>query len=178
MTIAREDVKLDQPALATSAALARNDGTALELDWVEAVRVNRSAVERRAATLTTRRSVKKEWQAAWLLKAVTLIDLTTLSGDDTAGRVRRLCAKALQPVRQDLLDEPRDHRPRPGRGSSRSMAARSARDAERKSRSARLRIMDAAKSSLRSRGSSSSSARRSSSTSSASSGSAPGSPRA
>ena len=66
--------------------------------------MNRSAVERRAATLGTRRSVKKEWQAAWLLKAVTLMDLTTLSGDDTAGRVRRLCAKARQPVRQDLLD--------------------------------------------------------------------------
>lgn len=68
------------------------------------MRVNLSAVERRAATLTTRRSVKKEWQAAWLLKAVTLIDLTTLAGDDTPGRVRRLCAKAMHPVRQDLLD--------------------------------------------------------------------------
>lgn len=84
--------------------LARNAGMALELDWVQGARVNRSAVERRAATLTTRRSVKKEWQAAWLLKAVTLIDLTTLSGDDTPGRVRRLCAKALRPVRSDLLD--------------------------------------------------------------------------
>jgi deoxyribose-phosphate aldolase len=76
----------------------------LDLDWVREVRVNRSAVERRAATLGTRRSVKKEWQAAWLLKAVTCIDLTTLSGDDTPGRVRRLCAKARQPVRQDILD--------------------------------------------------------------------------
>lgn len=82
-----------------------NPGTALELDWVKAVQVNRSAVERRAATLMTRRSIKKEWQAAWLLRAITLIDLTTLAGDDTAGRVRRLCAKALSPVRQDLLDE-------------------------------------------------------------------------
>jgi len=85
--------------------LERNEGTGLELDWVRDARVNRSAVERRAATLTTRRSVKKDWQAAWLLKAVTLIDLTTLAGDDTAGRVRRLCAKALNPVRQDLLDD-------------------------------------------------------------------------
>jgi deoxyribose-phosphate aldolase len=68
------------------------------------VRVNRSAVERRAATLGTRRSVKKAWQAAWLLKAVTLIDLTTLSGDDTPGRVQRLCAKARRPVRRDLLE--------------------------------------------------------------------------
>jgi deoxyribose-phosphate aldolase len=76
----------------------------LELDWVEEVRVNRSAVERRAATLRTRRTVKKEWQAAWLLRAITLMDLTTLSGDDTPGRVRRLCAKARRPVRGDLLD--------------------------------------------------------------------------
>ena len=76
----------------------------LEPDWVQDVRVNRSAVERRAATLGTRRSVKKAWQAAWLLKAVTLMDLTTLSGDDTAGRVRRLCAKARRPVRPDLLE--------------------------------------------------------------------------
>jgi deoxyribose-phosphate aldolase len=76
----------------------------LELDWVEEVRVNRSAVERRAATLRTRRTVKKEWQAAWLLRAVTLMDLTTLSGDDTPGRVRRLCAKARRPVREDLLE--------------------------------------------------------------------------
>jgi deoxyribose-phosphate aldolase len=76
----------------------------LELEWVEEVRVNRSAVERRAATLRTRRTVKKEWQAAWLLRAVTLMDLTTLSSDDTAGRVRRLCAKARRPVRTDLLE--------------------------------------------------------------------------
>ncbi len=82
----------------------RNPGMPFEADWVEEVRVNRSAVERRAATQRTRRTVKKEWQAAWLLRAVTLMDLTTLSGDDTAGRVRRLCAKARRPVRQDLLE--------------------------------------------------------------------------
>lgn len=66
--------------------------------------MNRSAVERRAATLGTRRSVKRAWQAAWLLRAVSCIDLTTLSGDDTPGRVRRLCAKARHPVRPDILD--------------------------------------------------------------------------
>jgi len=82
----------------------RNPGTDLDLDWVEAVRVNRSASERRAATIPARRSVKKEWQAAWLLRAITLIDLTTLSGDDTVSNVRRLCAKARQPVRPDLLE--------------------------------------------------------------------------
>ncbi|HET7424260.1 MAG TPA: deoxyribose-phosphate aldolase [Gemmatimonadales bacterium] len=82
----------------------RNPGMPLEADWVEEVRVNRSAVERRTATQRTRRTVKKEWQAAWLLRAVTLMDLTTLSGDDTPGRVRRLCAKARRPVREDLLD--------------------------------------------------------------------------
>ena len=69
----------------------------LDLDTVRALRVNRSAVERRAATIPTRRTVKKEWQAAWLLRAVSLIDLTTLAGDDTAGNVRRLCAKAARP---------------------------------------------------------------------------------
>jgi deoxyribose-phosphate aldolase len=83
--------------------VARNPGMALDLDIVRAIHVNRSAVERRAATLPTRRTVKKEWQAAWLLRAITLIDLTTLSGDDTPGNVRRLCAKARNPVRQDLL---------------------------------------------------------------------------
>ena len=82
----------------------RNPGMPLDLDWVAGVQANTSAIERRAATLPGRRSVKKDWQAAWLLKAVTLIDLTTLSGDDTEGRVQRLCAKARQPVRADLLD--------------------------------------------------------------------------
>ena len=81
----------------------RNPGTALDLDVVRAIRVNRSAVERRAATIPTRRTVKKEWQAAWLLRAITCIDLTTLSGDDTAGNVRRLCAKARRPIRDDLV---------------------------------------------------------------------------
>ncbi len=82
----------------------RNPGTPLDLGWLRHARVNLSAVERRAATLTTRRSVKKEWQAAWLLKAISVIDLTTLAGDDTPGRVRRLCAKGRQPVRADLLE--------------------------------------------------------------------------
>jgi len=82
----------------------RNPGTPLDLDRVRATRVNRSAVERRAATIPARRTVKKEWQAAWLLRAVSCIDLTTLQGDDTPGNVVRLCAKARQPVRQDLLE--------------------------------------------------------------------------
>ena len=85
--------------------IPRNPGIPLELDWVRDVRINRSAVERRAATLGTRRTVKKEWQAAWLLRAVTLMDLTTLSGDDTPGRVRRLCAKARQPIQPELLEQ-------------------------------------------------------------------------
>ena len=83
---------------------ARNPGMALELDWLRSIRVNRSAVERRAATIPTRRTVKKQWQAAWLLKAITTIDLTTLAGDDTSAKVARLCAKARQPVRGDILD--------------------------------------------------------------------------
>lgn len=82
----------------------RNDGIPLDLSWIKAIQANTSAIERRAATLPGRRSVKKEYQAAWLCKAISLMDLTTLSGDDTVGRVRRLCAKARQPVRADLLD--------------------------------------------------------------------------
>jgi deoxyribose-phosphate aldolase len=81
-----------------------NPGLPLDLDWVRSVRVNRSAVERRAATLPARRPVKREDQAAWQLRAVTCMDLTTLSGDDTPGRVRRLCAKARMPVRREVLE--------------------------------------------------------------------------
>ncbi len=82
----------------------RNPGFPLELDWVRDLQINRSAVERRAETIAKRRTVKKQWQAAWLLRAITLMDLTTLQGDDTESNVRRLCAKARRPVRQDLLD--------------------------------------------------------------------------
>lgn len=82
---------------------ARNPGLPLDLDWVRQVHVNRSAVERRAATLSTRRTVKKEWQAAWLLRAITCMDLTALAGDDTPGNVQRLCAKARQPLRPEIL---------------------------------------------------------------------------
>ncbi|HTM89170.1 MAG TPA: deoxyribose-phosphate aldolase [Terriglobales bacterium] len=82
--------------------LLSNRGVPLNLEWVKQVRVNTSAVERRAQTHVTRRTVKKEWQAAWLLRAISCMDLTTLSGDDTEERVRRLCAKAKQPVQPDL----------------------------------------------------------------------------
>lgn len=82
----------------------RNPGIEFDAGWLDRVRVNLSAVERRVATLPQRRTVKKQWQAAWLLKAVTLMDLTTLSADDTPGRVSRLCAKARAPVRGDLLE--------------------------------------------------------------------------
>lgn len=82
----------------------RNAGLPLDLNWVLGAQANTSAIERRAASLPARRSVKKAHQAAWLLKAVTCIDLTTLSGDDTARRVGRLCAKARQPVAQSVLD--------------------------------------------------------------------------
>ncbi len=83
--------------------LLPNSGIPLDLNWVQEVRVNTSAVERRAQTQVARRTVKKEWQAAWLLRAITCMDLTTLSGDDTEERVRRLCAKARQPLQQDLV---------------------------------------------------------------------------
>jgi deoxyribose-phosphate aldolase len=81
----------------------RNPGTSLDLDWVAGAHVNKSAAERRVETLPKRRTVKKDWQAAWLLRAVTCLDLTTLAGDDTPGRVKRLCAKARQPIRPDML---------------------------------------------------------------------------
>jgi deoxyribose-phosphate aldolase len=85
--------------------LLSNRGTPLNLDWVREVRVNTSAVERRAQSHVLRRTVKKEWQAAWLLRAITCMDLTTLSGDDTDERVRRLCAKARHPLQHELLKQ-------------------------------------------------------------------------
>ena len=115
LEIVNRDASLLAPVqtLFGSAAIAQlgdrplqpNRGTSLNLDWVESVRVNTSAVERRASTLVTRRTVKKDWQVAWLLRAIACMDLTTLSGDDTDERVRRLCAKARQPVQQELLDK-------------------------------------------------------------------------
>lgn len=88
----------------TTMDFPRNTGTLLKPDWFEDVVVNRSASERRTVNLSTRRSIKKEYQAAWLVRAVQCIDLTTLAGDDTEGRVRRLCAKARRPVRDDILE--------------------------------------------------------------------------
>ncbi len=90
-------------ATLTGRPLQANTGIPLDLNWVKDVRANTSAVERRAQTQVARRTVKKEWQAAWLLRAITCIDLTTLSGDDTDERVRRLCAKARQPIQQELV---------------------------------------------------------------------------
>jgi deoxyribose-phosphate aldolase len=90
-------------AMLAGRELQPNRGIPLNLDWIENIRVNTSAVERRAQTLVTRRTVKKDWQVAWLLRAITCMDLTTLSGDDTDERVRRLCAKGRQPIRQDLV---------------------------------------------------------------------------
>jgi deoxyribose-phosphate aldolase len=80
----------------------RVQGTSFTPEWFDKVSINTPAADRRAATLTTRRTVKKDWQAAWLARAITCIDLTTLAGDDTAGRVQRLCAKARAPLRHDL----------------------------------------------------------------------------
>ena len=99
-----------QPTLTRSAPvelngrpLAPNQRMPLNLEWVEEIRANTSAIERRANTIGTRRTVKKEWQAAWLLRAIACMDLTTLSGDDTADRVRRLCAKARQPLQESMV---------------------------------------------------------------------------
>jgi deoxyribose-phosphate aldolase len=92
------------PQAAALAPVPRNAGTGLTPEWFENVQVNLSAAERRAATLPTRRSVKKDYQAAWLVKAIQCIDLTTLAGDDTPGRVHRLCAKAKRPLRDDIVE--------------------------------------------------------------------------
>ena len=82
-----------------------NPGTKFNPEWLDDIRVNLSAVKRRTATLTARRTVKKEWQAAWLVKAISCIDLTTLSGQDTPGKVRRLCAKARTPISLEIQNE-------------------------------------------------------------------------
>ena len=82
----------------------RVEGCDFQASWVDEIRINKSAVDRRISSLGGRRTVKKQWQAAWLLKAISCIDLTTLSGDDTPGRVKRLCAKARNPVRPDILE--------------------------------------------------------------------------
>ncbi len=91
------------PQTATLLNITSNPGTAFNPDWLADIRVNQSGIERRTSTLKNRRSLKKEWQAAWLLKAISCIDLTSLSGEDTPGRIRRLCAKARHPVREDIL---------------------------------------------------------------------------
>jgi len=90
------------PAASTANSPPRNAGCPLDLDWITRLRVNRNAADRRAASLAARRSVKKEYQAAWLVQAIRCMDLTTLAGDDTPGRVERLCSKALRPLRADL----------------------------------------------------------------------------
>src|SRR5258708_24713897 len=92
-------------ATLTGRSLLSNAGIPLDLNWVQEVRVNTSAVERRAQTQIARRTVKKEWQAAWLLRAITCMDLTTLSGDDTDARVKGLCAKARQPLQNELIEK-------------------------------------------------------------------------
>jgi deoxyribose-phosphate aldolase len=89
-------------AVDTHHAIARNQAQGLDLGWINQIKVNRAATDRRAASLVARRSLKKEYQAAWLIKAIQCIDLTTLGGDDTPGRVERLCLKAVRPLRADL----------------------------------------------------------------------------
>ncbi|MEA2780454.1 MAG: deoxyribose-phosphate aldolase [Rhodospirillaceae bacterium] len=97
-------MKLDVKNTTTPSNARRNPGTALQPDWFDAVQVNLSAAERRASTMATRRTVKKEYQAAWLVRAISCIDLTTLAGDDTPGRVHRLALKARRPVRDDIVE--------------------------------------------------------------------------
>ena len=95
---------LRQPGSSPDHGLDRNPGMEYTPELFNGLRINRSAVERRAATIAKRRSVKKDHQTAWLLKVICCMDLTTLAGDDTAGKVKRLCRKAMQPVRKDILE--------------------------------------------------------------------------
>jgi len=104
MAAKNQKTKSSTPATNQINQHTRNPVIPFDKDLIAGISINRSAVERRAATLGKRRTVKKDWQAAWLLKAITCIDLTTLSGDDTPGNVQRLCAKARQPVRADILE--------------------------------------------------------------------------
>lgn len=102
----KRHIVLDEAVAATpSTTPKRNPGTPFDPDWISQVRVNTSATQRRAVGFGARRSVKKAHQAAWLLKAITLMDLTTLSGDDTRGRVRRLCQKARKPLSAEIIDD-------------------------------------------------------------------------
>src|SRR5271166_3010135 len=108
-TVSTETMKGDAPAASgdrrgsARPQATRNPGVPFDQGWIDSIRVNLSAVERRVETLSGRRTVKNAWQAAWLLKAVSCMDLTTLAGDDTPGRVERLCAKARLPLRPDLI---------------------------------------------------------------------------
>ena len=103
--VTREAVSANAIAMLGERPLLPNSGIPLDLNWMREVRANTSAVERRVQTQVARRTVKKEWQAAWLLRAISCMDLTTLSGDDTDERVRRLCAKARQPIQHDLVQK-------------------------------------------------------------------------
>jgi deoxyribose-phosphate aldolase len=60
------------------------------------VPVSKVRVEERAATLG-KRSIKNEAKRQGILLATSMIDLTTLEGSDTPGKVRHLCAKAVCP---------------------------------------------------------------------------------
>ncbi len=103
MKVKNKQVKVKSNGASSGVSLERNPGIPLDLDMIMGIRINKSAVDRRASTIGKRRTVKKQWQAAWLLRALSCIDLTTLAGDDTPGNVLRLCAKARQPVREDLI---------------------------------------------------------------------------
>ena len=100
--MSHSNIRQFEPKAAVETLGFPNPVMPLDLDWVSRVRVNRSAVQRRCSTLSGRRTVKKQWQAAWLLRAMTCIDLTTLDGADTPGNVNRLCAKARLPLRPDI----------------------------------------------------------------------------
>ena len=70
----------------------------LDLEWVNKVHCIKPAIEKRAAEIKTKRCVKKQYQAAWLLRVTSCIDLTTLAGDDSIANIERLAFKASKPI--------------------------------------------------------------------------------
>jgi len=62
--------------------------------------IDQVGVEERVARFRTR-SIKKESKVAGLKMALSMVDLTTLEGMDSPGKVRQLCSKALRPIERE-----------------------------------------------------------------------------
>ncbi len=65
-------------------------------DFRQSPHIDQVGIEERAARFT-KRSIKKETKVSGLKLALNMIDLTTLEGKDTPGKVQQLCYKAMHP---------------------------------------------------------------------------------